>query len=331
MGILPGHSLPNKGFGMGELIVPPPPSTEMVGVPLGLSIGAYDGVHLGHQQLLKRMVSRLKSQGLKTLVITFDISPSLWIRQKTEKSVLTLPAEKGMLMHRSGIDFIWSLHFDESIRTMEETVFLDQILAQGIIIKSYVCGIDHAFGHQKRGDLSFLRELTYQKKMDLWVEDLVEERQKKISSSGIRENLLYGEIGAANKQLGYYYFCTGQVISGDGLGRTFGFPTANLALPFTKLVPGDGVYRGAVYVWNAYYRAMIYVGKRPTVRDGHESRVEVYLYDFDDNLYDQEIRVFFIEKIRDECRFDNINALRHQIVQDVRACQHQPIDFQMLC
>ena len=282
------------------------------------TMGYFDGVHLGHQYLLNQLRACADSKGKPTLVVTFDNHPRTVLSGKP-MPLLTTTQEKLLLLERQSVDACALLHFTHEMAQMSAKEFMQKILVDWLGVDTLVVGYDHRFGHNRSE--GFDDYVRYGKEMGLSIEPAEALRLnggESVCSSKIRECLSEGSIDKANEYLSRPYFMTGTVVEGRQVGRTIGYPTANLMLDdASKLVPKDGVYAVRVVVNDVHaYNAIMNIGTRPTLNDGRGRTIEIHLLDFSGSLYGARMRVEFIGFIRDERKFDNFEQLKHQISID---------------
>jgi riboflavin kinase/FMN adenylyltransferase len=293
------------------------PSDEIV-----LTQGTFDGVHLGHQQVLKSVVNRAQNTGRKSVLLTFYPHPRQVVKQNdAEVQILNNLEEKSRRIFAQGIDYIWVLPFDESIADLSPEAYIENILMAHWNIKEMVVGYDHRFGKNREGGLAELAELG--NRMGFVVSQIPasEIQAIAISSSRIRIALSEGRMDEANDLLGEPYSLSGIVIKGLQLGRKLGFPTANIALNEThKLIPPYGVYCGYCQYQGQRWKLVMNMGIRPTI-EGRGLSVEAHLLDFDGDLYGQHLEFHITQYVRPEKRFENLEALAEQIAQDVAQCR----------
>lgn len=306
-------------------------SLNILPEPCVASIGFFDGVHLGHQFLINQVKYEANKRGLKSAVITFPMHPGKVINPTKHIDQLTLADEKFELLEKSGLDYCFLLEFSHNLAQYSAQEFMAKILFATFNVRTLVIGHDHRFGYNRKD--GFEQYVEYGK--DLGIEVLQAEAftdevdGETISSSNIREAIQLGHINLANKQLGYSYFLNGVVVDGKKLGRTIGFPTANIQVSNQdKMVPNDGVYAVKVNIEgdNKCYWGMLNIGLRPTVNNGSNRSIEVNILDFNQDIYRKKIRVIFLKWLRPEIKFDSLDALVDEMKNDeatVRSIMHQ--------
>ena len=284
-----------------------------------VTIGTFDGVHLGHREVISELIHLSAVSGGESVVFTFEPHPRIVIApQEDSLRLLSTQREKINLMEKCGIDHLVIYPFTESFSKLPYNEFVENILVGRMRISSLVVGYDHRFGQGRKGDFNSLETLSglLNFKVEQLSELLVDNRV--VSSSKIRMALETGNISIANHFLGYHYSFSGKVIRGEQLGRKIGFPTANIeSFDPHKLVPGDGVYAVMVESGGVKYKGMLNIGFRPTVNyNADHKSIEVHIFNFDRDIYNTEITLFFIEKIRDERKFSGIEQLQKQLSDD---------------
>ncbi len=290
--------------------------------PSLVTIGVFDGVHLGHQRLLEGLVRRARQSGLRAAVVTFFPHPDLVLRGLHGRYYLTRPDEKETLLREQGIDDVYTLAFDDALRRVSAEAFCRQ-LRQGLDMRELSVGQDFALGHRREGDVNRLREIGRLKGFDVQVNDLVRDGEGVISSTAIRKALETGDLTAARRGLGRSHVVAGEVVRGAGRGRQLGFPTANIAVWEQQVMPANGVYASQVWLGEERFRAATNVGRRPHF-DGESLTVEPHILDFDRDVYGQWLRVSFEARLRDERKFESLEALATQIAADAEASRKLP-------
>lgn len=279
--------------------------------------GTFDGVHLGHQKIIQRIRELARSIQGETVLITFWPHPRL-VLYPTEHHLRLLSTfeEKANLLRQFGIDHLVTIPFTQEFSQMTSEEFIQKILVEKIHTKKLVIGYDHRFGKNREGSFDYLQEHSSEFGFELEEISRQDVEEIGVSSTKIRKALESGDIRTATNYLGRPYELNGLVVKGQQIGRSIGFPTANIHIPNDyKLIPHDGVYAVEVKVEGVLYKAMLNIGNRPTV-DGTRKTVEAHLFDFQGDLYNKLVTVSFKEFIREERKFENLEALKNQLVQD---------------
>jgi riboflavin kinase/FMN adenylyltransferase len=299
-----------------------------------VTIGSFDGVHTGHVHILKQMVAMAKQLGLESVAVTFDPHPRTVLRQPDANfSLLTSTDEKIALLAQTGLDHAVFVPFTLEFAQLSAQAYVEDFLLQQFQPAVLVIGYDHRFGHDRVGDLNFLVPYSQQYGFELHEIPVQMVDEMAVSSTKIRKALAQCDINTANKLLGYAYLLSGKVVYGDQIGRTIGFPTANLQLPDPhKLIPPNGIYAAKAQLANGQiHAAMLYIGDRPTVDGNSERRIEVNLLRFSGDLYGQTLTVEVIDHIRGDKKLPDLPALQAQIAADqvaieARLAQEQPAE-----
>lgn len=283
-----------------------------------ITTGTFDGIHRGHQAIIHILnESARQLQGCKTIV-TFEPHPQFILKrhQKNDLKLLTTIDEKITIFQSLGIDRLIILEFDEKFARLSSHDFIESLLIQKIGFKKIIIGYDHAFGKDRQGNQAVLEELARQYRFSVNVVSPFSLNGTIISSTQIRQLLRNGDVKQAAYFLGRDYQLTGSVIHGAGRGRTLNIPTANIKPDSSeKLIPGDGIYAVWAQIRNQSFKAVLYIGLRPTF--SHQDRsIELHVFDFSGNLYGETITVTFKAKIRDDCQFDTVADLLRQIEND---------------
>ena len=279
--------------------------------------GTFDGVHLGHVKILRRISEIAKANQGQTVLITYSPHPrEVLFPNEPKIHLLSSFEEKSKLLEKNGIDHLIKIPFTTEFSQLSSEEFVRNYLVDRLNTKKLVIGYNHRFGKNREGSFEYLSENASIYGFE------VEEIPKQdldhvaISSSTIRKALGSGKISEANKFLGRYYTMTGKVVTGNQLGRTIGFPTANLQIfPENKLIPADGTYAVLVDLLQKKYKAMMNIGYRPTV-NGFNKTIEVHIFDFNQSIYDEIVTIHFIKQIRNEVKFENIERLTAQLSRD---------------
>ena len=284
-----------------------------------VTIGTFDGVHVGHRKIISRLTEVANEIKGESVILTFFPHPRMILNPEQENlKLITTINEKAALLEQLGVDHLIITPFTRDFSNLSAETYISKILVENIGISMIVIGYDHHFGKDRQGNLSALQKFATEYGYE--VEEIPEQdiHDVAVSSTQIRNALLRGDVQTANDFLGYPFSLFGQVIKGDQLGRTLGFPTANLLIEENyKLIPNDGIYAVKVrFRENSQtYKGMAYIGNRPTI-NGMSRNIEVNIFDFDQDIYRQYITVEFIHFIRGDVRFDNIEALKLQIASD---------------
>lgn len=282
-----------------------------------ITIGTFDGVHLGHRHILRQLEQAAAACKGEKVIITFDPHPRevLNPENKTVRLLTTLD-EKIKLLALQGIDHLVVVPFTKAFSQLSATGYLEEFLIKRFNPHTIIIGYDHRFGHNREGGLALLE--AEQHKFGFQLLEIPQQvvHDLTVSSTKIRNSLLEGNVLLANELLGYPYFINGVVVHGDKMGRKLGFPTANISLyDERKLIPAQGVYAVKVSLASGQWNGALNIGTRPTF-NGRELRIEVYIIDFNEEIYDQPITVQFIDYIRADQKFDHIDDLVAQMHQD---------------
>jgi riboflavin kinase / FMN adenylyltransferase len=291
-----------------------------------ITIGAYDGVHLGHQAVIGQVRQRAEEIGAKSVVVTFDRHPASIVRPESAPRLLTSTDQKMELLESTGIDAVVVVPFDEHQAAESPESFIDRVLVRCLATKVIVVGEDFHFGRHRDGNVDLLRKVGAESDFDVEPMQLVQRLDgidEPVSSTAIRRALAGGDIGRANEMLGRPYEMCGEVFTGDQRGRLLGFPTANVAVPSGMCLPADGVYAGWYERPNGdVHGCAINLGRRPTFYEHADaSLLEAHLLDVDVDLYGETARVKFTHFLRSERKFDGVDALIAQLSQDVNSAR----------
>jgi riboflavin kinase/FMN adenylyltransferase len=282
-----------------------------------VTIGFFDGVHLGHQEVMRRTVRAARERGVPSVAITFDRHPREILTPGREPRLLTTVERKAALIAQQGMDVLLVLAFTQEFSKWPAASFVDRVLVEGIRAVHVVVGGNFTFGHRAQGTFDTLVELGPERGFSAERVDLLELGSRPVSSSSVREALAEGDLSWPFQAMGRRFVLDGTVVSGAGRGETLGFPTANLETWPRLLLPGGGIYAGRATVGGAEHRAAIDVGTNPTF--GSEPlHVESYLLDFEGDLVGREMSVEFWARLREEARFASAEELAVAIAQDVR-------------
>ena len=284
------------------------------------TIGNYDGVHLGHRAVLDALIQVGRQRNLPTAVVAFEPTPQEFFGGDKAPARLTRFREKFLALAETGLDRFACLRFDQAFAALSPDEFVEQILVNGMGVRYLVAGDDFRYGHKRMGDFASLKAAGVKHGFELQDTASFQLDGERVSSSRIRAALEQGRLEQATRLLGRLYSMCGKVVPGDKLGRTLGFPTANI-LPSRRVLPMTGVYAvWVVGVDSEPWPAVANLGTRPTV-NGKRALLEAHLLDFDGDIYGRHLEVMFVAKLRDEHRFDNLNLMIEQMHRDLKAAR----------
>jgi riboflavin kinase/FMN adenylyltransferase len=281
-----------------------------------VTLGTFDGVHIGHTKIIERLVQNAEESGCETLVLTFFPHPRMVLQHQSEIKLLNTIEEKSFLLEKSGLDNLVIHPFDKAFSRLTAEEFVKNILVDIFKIKKIIIGHDHRFGRNRTANINDL--VIFGEIYDFEVEQISpqEINEVAVSSTKIRNALTEGNILLANKYLGYDYFLTGIVVKGKELGRTIGFPTANIHIPEDyKLIPQQGVYIVCSEIGGETIFGMMNIGTNPTV-GGQKQTIEVHYFDYAEDLYGKKIVVSILYRIRSEQKFESVDQLKKQLSRD---------------
>jgi len=284
-----------------------------------LTIGTFDGVHLGHRKIIDRLHDLAKTINGESVIFTFDPHPRKVVAPgETTLRLLTTLEEKIVLFKQSGIDHLIIYPFTPEFSRLTYEEFVEQVLVDQIHTKFLVVGYDHKFGKNRQGDFEFLKKCADRHEFQIEKLDVLLMNESHISSTKIREAIQQGDFETANAFLGYPFTLHGTVVEGQKLGRKIQFPTANIqASDPDKIIPGYGVYAVKITVMNQTFQGMLNIGSRPTVNNNADNRsIEVHIFDFESDIYGEPIELVFFKKLREEQKFSSIDALKNQLSKD---------------
>ena len=288
-----------------------------------VTTGTFDGVHVGHQTIINRLKEIALRIGGETVLMTFDPHPRAVLQpENTDLKLLSDINEKTFLLEQAGIDHLIIQPFTIPFSRKTSLEFIEELIVEKIGTTKLVIGYDHHFGRNREGSFEHLKE--YGPMYGFEVEEIPAQDidNVNVSSTKIRAALQEGDISTANLYLGHKYMLTGEVVGGDALGRKLGYPTANIHNNETrKLVPKTGVYAVKVLWNNEWFGGMLNIGIRPTVTEETITKIEVHIFNFDHSIYGQQIRVFFCARLRDEKRFESLDALKQQLHEDEKSAR----------
>ncbi|NVK54645.1 MAG: bifunctional riboflavin kinase/FAD synthetase [Alteromonadaceae bacterium] len=284
-----------------------------------LTIGKFDGVHLGHQAVLDSVIKQARRLSLPATVMVFEPHPEEVFTPDSAPARISPLAEKYQLLKAQGVDRLLCVRFNAAFAAQSADIFIEQLLVQKLGVKFLVVGDDFRFGKGRKGDFNRLQQAGEKYGFELVSTQSYRMQDCRISSTAVREALADGNFSLAHTMLGREFFISGRVIHGEKKGRTIGFPTANVLLNRCQ-TPITGVFAVKLNIAGSQYAGVANIGSRPTV-NGQRKQLEVHIFDFEGSLYGQRIQVMPVAKIRDEKRFDGLDALRQQIARDVEQAQ----------
>lgn len=293
-------------------------------VPTVVTIGTFDGVHLGHQKILQRLADIKSQTGLRTLVLTFDPHPRkvLFPEQKDLKLLTSVP-ERLELLEQKGVDITVVYPFTSAFSETDSSYYIEHILLKQLQVRYLVIGHDHRFGRHRSGNFETLQD--YANRGHFFLEEIPAQDldQIAVSSSKIRKALEDDQLELANRYLGHPYFITALVVKGKQLGRKLGYPTANLRVEDPeKILPANGVYFVEVSVGQESLHGMMSIGYNPTTDNDQDLKLEVHIFDFDGDLYNKHLSVRFLKQLRKEERFSDLGSLQEQLKRDEENCMN---------
>lgn len=281
-----------------------------------LTLGTFDGVHIGHKKILERITQNTENGKYESLVLTFFPHPRMVLQEKSEIKLLNTIAEKSKLLEETGIENLVIHPFNESFSRLTAEEFVHSILVDQFHIQKIIIGHDHRFGRNRTANIDDLIAFGAEYGFEVEQISAQEIQDVSVSSTKIRKALDEGNITLANDYLGYAYFLSGEVVKGKQLGRTIGFPTANIQIEEDyKKIPKNGVYIVKTFIDNKAIFGMMNIGFNPTV-NGQKQTIEVNLFDFDADIYGQKLEISLLEYIREEQKFGSVDLLKEQLNQD---------------
>ncbi len=285
-----------------------------------LTIGTFDGVHIGHNKILKRLIQDSKKNNLSSLVMTFFPHPRMILNKSHDIKMIDTISEKINLLEKTGLDNLIIHPFDNNFSKIRAKEFVEEILVKKLKIKEIIIGYDHKFGKDREASVEDLKKFGKDYMFTVKEIPAQEIDSIAISSTKIRNAILNGEIEKCNKFLGRNFILTGKVVYGDGLGKKIDFPTANIEIKETyKIIPKNGVYLVKTKINSNTYFGMMNIGIRPTF-GGTNKTLEIHFFNFKDNIYGKNVSIEIIKKIRDEEKFSSIDQLKIQLKKDEQFC-----------
>lgn len=283
-----------------------------------ITVGTFDGVHSGHRKIISILNQKKKETGCRSVVVTFEPHPQIVLRNRDSQiRLLSTKEEKLEYFRKLGIDAVYIINFTKEFSQTHAEDFYKEYLIKDVGISGLVLGYDHMFGKNREGNFDTLKKLSDEYNFEVVKIDEYKVDKEQLSSTSIRKFLSEGEVNEANRLLGYEYSFDGIVIPGKKLGREIGYPTANIQPEEPmKVLPKDGIYAVKVLVGEIEFEGMMNIGTNPTVSNDGTKKLEVNIFDFDKQLYGEKLKIKFIERIRDELKFDSIEALVAEIDND---------------
>ncbi|XCF05893.1 bifunctional riboflavin kinase/FAD synthetase [Tamlana crocina] len=287
-----------------------------------VTIGTFDGVHIGHQKIIKRLIKTGEEFGLKSVILTFFPHPRMVLQKDSNIKLINTIEERHRILNDLGLDYLLIKEFTQEFSRLSAEDFVKQILVDKLHARRVIIGYDHRFGRNRNADINDLKQFgeTYGFEVEeISAQDIDD---VSVSSTKIRTALQEGDIAKANAYLGYPFMLTGVVAKGKGLGRQLNFPTANIQIPEDyKLIPKQGAYIVSSKINNKTVFGMMNIGTNPTV-NGSQQTIEVHFFDFDADIYGETIQVDLLQRIRDEQRFESVEALKAQLSLDKQTALH---------
>ena len=287
-----------------------------------VTIGTFDGVHVGHKKIIKRLVKIAKKENLQAIVLTFFPHPRMVVQKDTDIKMLNTIDEKNKLMEAEGIDHLVVKKFTKQFSRLTAQDYVSEVLVDTLHVKHIIIGYDHHFGRNRTANINDLKafgEIYDFKVTEISAQEIDEVT---VSSTKIRKALLNGDVQTANLFLGYNFMLTGKVIKGKGLGKQLSYPTANISIEETyKLIPKNGVYVVKTKINKTTVFGMMNIGTNPTV-DGKVQSIEVHFFNFNQDIYGKTLEIEILERLRDEQKFDSLEDLKNQLSKDLINSKH---------
>ena len=284
--------------------------------PTVITIGTFDGVHLGHQKIIKRVVETAHKNGLLATVFTFFPHPRMIVQHDQQLKLIHTLAEKKQFLQSLGVDLLIVQPFNEAFANLSAEAFVSELLVKHLRAQKVIIGYDHHFGKNRTANIDNMRLFGEQYGFSVEEIPVQEVDEVSVSSTKIRQALNEGKVEVAEHYLGVPYSFMGKVVHGLKLGRTIGFPTANLQVEASyKLIPKDGVYAVYSLIEGRKVYGMMSIGKNPTIQ-GKGASIEVYFFDFNQDLYGQDLTIYFVKYLREERKFSSVSLLKKQIQDD---------------
>ena len=288
--------------------------------PIVSTIGFFDGVHKGHKRILSELIKISKENNCNSIVISFKTHPQIVLNTKPELKLITTNEEKINILEEFGIDNLILINFDLNFSKLSANDFIKKILVDKLNVNKVIVGDNHYFGKNREGNFKNLKDLSESYNIDVKTIDIKKQNQNNISSTQIRKMLLNGDIESANNALGYCFPISGLVTKGIGVGSKIGFPTANIIIENkNKIIPKNGVYFSKIIIENKSFFGMLNIGFRPTLHNNFG--IEVHIFNFEQDIYLQKIKILIIKRLRDEQQFKSTYQLQEQLKKDKTTIQ----------
>ena len=282
-----------------------------------VTVGTFDGVHFGHQKIIQRLQKIAKKNNGESVLLTFDPHPRKILLNDQGLKLIHTINEKINILENLGLDHLVIYPFTLEFSKFSAKRYIDELLIQKLGTHTLVIGYDHHFGNDREGNIDLLKK--YEKSNPFYLEEIKahEIEEIKISSTKVRSAIEKGNIHLVNDYCGHFYEFSGEVVRGNGIGKTIGTPTANTKLnSYEKIIPYDGVYAVVCQIKGANYKGIMNIGYKPTVDEGQKRTIEIHLFDYEKDIYGQNLRTKVIERIRDEVKFNSLKDLKSQILKD---------------
>ncbi|CAI8160351.1 MAG: Riboflavin biosynthesis protein RibF [Crocinitomicaceae bacterium] len=282
-----------------------------------VTVGTFDGVHFGHQKIIQRLQKIAKKNNGESVLLTFDPHPRKILLNDQGLKLIHTINEKINILENLGLDHLVIYPFTLEFSKFSAKRYIDELLIQKLGTHTLVIGYDHHFGNDREGNIDLLKK--YEKSNPFYLEEIKahEIEEIKISSTKVRSAIEKGNIHLVNDYCGHFYEFSGEVVRGNGIGKTIGTPTANIKLNSNeKIIPLDGVYAVICQIKDTIYKGIMNIGFKPTVDEGQKRTVEIHLFDYEKDIYGQDLRTKVIERIRDEVKFNSLKELKSQILKD---------------
>lgn len=289
---------------------------------IGLTIGNFDGVHVGHQQLLKKIKRDCEAKDLKFVVVTFVPHPQKILQPEKDRFLINSYDQRRQLLEAIGVDYLVEMKFTRDFSTLPPEEFLDKYLLSYSGLKNFYLGYDFAFGANKQGGFDLAKSLCQTRSVHVEIQSKFELDGIVVSSSRIRQKLSEGALTEADKLLGRPFHLEGVVVKGEGRGKKIGFPTANIQVSPDLIIPSNGVYITRTIYKEMTFQSVTNIGHNPTFKDSQVTHIETNLFDFDTDIYGETLEILFLGKIRDERKFPTVNDLISQIRADVEKAKN---------